>query len=193
LLAHFFGSDKISFSTTSDGLPGVTRSFTSLSQAAEEAGQSRIYGGIHWQFDNQTGLRNGRALADEVFFGFLGPVTPPGACSPGATTLCLNGGRFKVEATWSTGTSGAAARAEAQGSDSGRFWFFSADNTEVVVKVLNGCGLNSRYWVFASGLTNVETLITVTDTQNGTTRRYFNPQGKTFAPVQDVGAFETCP
>jgi len=193
LLAHFFGTDKIAFATTSDGLPGVTRNFTGFAQAAEEAGQSRIYGGIHWQFDNQTGLRTGRALADEVFFGFLTPLTLPGTCTPGATTLCLNHGRFKVEATWNTGTGSNAARAEAQGTDSGRFWFFSADNTEVVVKVLNGCGVNDRYWVFGSGLTNVEVLITVTDTTTGKTRRYFNAQGKTFAPVQDVGAFATCP
>lgn len=193
LLAHFFGSDTISFSTASDGLPGVTRSFTTLTQAAEEAGQSRIYGGIHWQFDNQTALRNGRALADEVFFRFLGPLTPAGACNPSATTLCLNHGRFKVEGTWKTATAGDSARGESQGTDSGRFWFFSADNTEVVVKVLDGCTLNNRFWVFVSGLTNVETLLTVTDTRSGTSRRYFNPQGKTFAPTFDVGAFATCP
>ena len=193
LLAHFFGTDKIAFSTTSDGLPGVTRSFTSFSQAAEEAGQSRIYGGIHWQFDNQTGLRNGRALADDVFFGFLTPLTQPGTCTPDPTTLCLNKGRFKVEATWNTGTGPTAARAEPQGTDSGRFWFFSADNTELVVKVLDACTLSDRFWVYSAGLTNVEVLITVTDMKTGRTRRYFNPQGKVFAPVQDVGAFATCP
>jgi hypothetical protein len=195
LLSQFFGTDQISFSTTSDGLPGVTRNFTSLSQAADEAGQSRIYGGIHWQFDNQTGLRNGRALADEVFFGFLGPVSQPGTCSAGVSTLCLNKGRFKVQATFATVSGGAAqvAFAEAQGTDSGRYWFFSPDNTEVTLKVLNGCGINSRYWVFAAGLTNLETLITVTDMQTGKSRRYYNAPGKTFAPVQDVNAFATCP
>ena len=43
-------------------------------QAAEEAGQSRIYGGIHWQYDNQVGLASGRALAEHVFFNFAAPV-----------------------------------------------------------------------------------------------------------------------
>lgn len=193
LLGHFFGNDKIAFSTTSDGLPGVTRSFTSLSQAAEEAGQSRIYGGIHWQFDNQGGLRNGRALADDVFFGFLTPLTQAGTCTPGTTTLCLNHNRFRVTATWSTGSGSNSARAELQGNDSGRFWFFDPDNTELTVKVLNGCGVNDRYWIFASGLTNVEVLVTVTDMKTGKTKRYFNAQGTKFAPVQDVGAFATCP
>jgi hypothetical protein len=192
LLAHFFGTDEIAFSTTSDGLPGVTRSFDSFSQAAEEAGQSRIYGGIHWQFDNQAGLESGRELADLVFFNFLTPAGTSSTCSPGPTTLCLAGGRFKVEASWRTADGSGPAHAASLGDDSGRFWFFSAENPELVVKVLDACAGFDRYWVFASGLTNVEVLITVTDTQTGSTRRYFNPNGKAFAPVQDVSAFATC-
>jgi hypothetical protein len=81
LLALFFGSDDIAFSGSSpdpqrwpDALPGVVRSWSSLSEAAEEAGQSRIYGGIHWQYDNMAALASGRALADYVFENFLRPV-----------------------------------------------------------------------------------------------------------------------
>jgi hypothetical protein len=142
VLEHFFGTDAIAFSTVSDGLPGVTRSFTSFSQAAEEAGQSRIYGGIHWQFDNTVGLASGRRLADHVFFGFLNPVTAPETCQPGADTLCLDGGRFAVRARFASGVGSGDATAEAQGDDSGRFWFFDPDNTELVVKVHDGCDLN---------------------------------------------------
>ena len=47
-------------------LPGVTRSFTSFDAAAEEAGQSRIYGGIHFEFSNQDGLATGRTVGDYV-------------------------------------------------------------------------------------------------------------------------------
>jgi hypothetical protein len=47
--------------------------------------------------------------------------------------------------------------------------------------------------VFASGLTDVEVRLTVTDTEAGRTRSYFNPLGRAFAPVQDVDAFATCP
>lgn len=192
VLGLFFGTDEISFSTTSDALPGVTRSFSSLSAAAEEAGQSRIYGGIHWQYDNQAGLTSGRELAEHVFFNFLAPIAAPGTCSPDASTLCLADGRFKVQANWKTPQSSGAGNAENQGTDSGRFWFFNEDNTELTVKVLNACEGFDRFWVFASGLTNVEVLITVTDTQTGKVRRYFNPQGKAFAPVQDTNAFATC-
>lgn len=189
ILELFFGTDAIAFSTTSDGLPGVTRTFTSLSKAAEEAGQSRIYGGIHWQYDNQMGLSSGRALAQHAFFNVMTPVQAPGTCAANATTLCLNGGRFKVQATWRTATDHDAAQALPQTADSGQFFFFNEDNVELVVKALNGCGVNERYWVFASGLTDVEVLVTVTDTETGRSRRYFNPQGKAFAPVTDTEAF----
>ena len=194
LLALFFGTDHVSFSTTSDGLPGVTRSFTSFSQAAAEAGQSRIYGGIHWQFDNKGGLASGRALAEHVFFNFLTPIVEPVTCVPGASALCLAGGRFKVEANWETaGGAHGPASAESLSSDSGTFWFFEPENTELTVKILNVCNGFDRFWVFASGLTNVEVLIRVTDTKTGHVRHYFNPQGKAFAPVQDTDAFATCP
>lgn len=66
VLAGFFGTDQVTFTTTSEGLPGVTRTFTSLSAAAAEAGQSRIYGGIHFQFDNTDGLALGRAVGEYV-------------------------------------------------------------------------------------------------------------------------------
>jgi membrane-associated phospholipid phosphatase len=62
-LASFFGTDTIPFASTSEGLPGVRRSFPGFWAAAQEAGMSRIYGGIHYQFDNTDGLAVGRALA----------------------------------------------------------------------------------------------------------------------------------
>jgi hypothetical protein len=65
-LAAFFGTDRVSFSSTSDGLLGVSRSFKSFSSAAEEAGMSRIYGGIHWSFDNTNGLACGREVGEYV-------------------------------------------------------------------------------------------------------------------------------
>jgi hypothetical protein len=58
---------------------------------------------------------------------------------------------------------------------------------------LNACTLNSRFWVFAGGLTNVRVVMTVTDTQTGTVKTYTNPQGVAFQPIQDTSAFATCP
>src|SRR5262249_30113478 len=65
VLDSFFGS-SFSFSTTSLTLPGVTRSFTGFDAAAAEAGRSRIYGGIHFEFSNQDGQAAGHALGHYV-------------------------------------------------------------------------------------------------------------------------------
>jgi hypothetical protein len=78
VLAGFFGTDDIAFSSTSDfmGMAGVTRSFDSFSEAAEENARSRMLAGIHWSFDNDDGLLAGRALGEYVVDNFL---TPEGA------------------------------------------------------------------------------------------------------------------
>lgn len=73
ILALFFGRDDLPFSTASDDVPGVTRNFNRFSEASNEAGRSRIYGGIHWEYDNQDGLSTGRELALYVFDHFLQP------------------------------------------------------------------------------------------------------------------------
>ncbi len=74
VLARYYGRDDIAFQTSSDGLPDVTRSYTSFSQAADESGKSRIYGGIHWEFSNADALRGGRDLGDYVYDNYLKPV-----------------------------------------------------------------------------------------------------------------------
>ncbi|MGE5233727.1 MAG: hypothetical protein ACM3OB_06415 [Acidobacteriota bacterium] len=129
------------------------------------------------------------SLLDEAFVGVQ--VSP---CTPSETDLCLAGGRFRIQATWRTpnGQSG-QAHAVRLTADTGYFWFFNDSNVEMVVKVLNGCGVNSRWWVFAAGLTNVRVDWTATDLDHGTPRNYSNPQGTNFAPRLDTQAFATCP
>src|SRR5207244_4131624 len=72
VLTRFFGAD-VRVTVGSDGLPGVTRSFDGFTAAAREAGRSRIYGGIHWEFDNADGLSCGRGLGEYVSDNFLLP------------------------------------------------------------------------------------------------------------------------
>lgn len=60
VLTERFGDRPFSFASAN--LPGVTRSFSSFEQAAEEAAASRIYGGIHFPFDNAAGLATGHAV-----------------------------------------------------------------------------------------------------------------------------------
>jgi hypothetical protein len=78
-LRRFYGTDRIRFTFVSDEYNGVTtdnrgnvrpripRTFPSLSAAEEENGQSRIYLGIHWEFDKTEGIRQGRRIADFVW------------------------------------------------------------------------------------------------------------------------------
>ncbi|MEO8037614.1 MAG: Ig-like domain-containing protein, partial [Betaproteobacteria bacterium] len=69
VLAANFGDDT-AFATTSATLPGVTREFASFSDAAAEAGRSRVYGGIHYQFTNAAGQVQGQAVGNAVLARF---------------------------------------------------------------------------------------------------------------------------
>jgi hypothetical protein len=115
-------------------------------------------------------------------------------CTESATAVCLNNDRFRVTATFETqqGVEGDAKTVALTG-DTAYLWFFNANNVEMVVKILNGCGTNQRYWVFAGGLTNVKVELEVEDTQAGTSKTYTNPLGTAFQPLQDTQAFATCP
>jgi hypothetical protein len=101
----------------------------------------------------------------------------------------VQGGRFRVEVTWSDGSGGSGpGRAVPLSGDSGYFWFFDQANVELVVKVLDGRSINDRFWVFYGALSNVDYTVLVTDTQTGALRAYRNPSG-VFASVGDTGAF----
>ncbi|HEX5759872.1 MAG TPA: ELWxxDGT repeat protein [Thermoanaerobaculia bacterium] len=109
-------------------------------------------------------------------------------CVPGPTRLCLNGGRFAVEARWrAQGKEGVGTAVPLTG-DTGYFWFFGAANVEIVLKVLDGRPLNGKFWVFYGALSDVAYTLTVTDTQTGESKTYENPQGR-LASVADTGAF----
>ncbi len=109
--------------------------------------------------------------------------------------LCLgDAGRFRTMVRWQN-TAGDQGFATSWGltSDSGVFSFFDGDNIEGIVKVLDACvGPSHRYWVFAAGLTDVQTTLWVTDLQSRETLVYENPQGQAFLPIQDTQGFDTC-
>lgn len=79
VLRRFYGTDHVPFTFVSDEFNGETldnegnvrplrpRSFSMLSQAEEENGQSRIYLGIHWAFDKTDGIAQGREVGDYVY------------------------------------------------------------------------------------------------------------------------------
>ncbi len=75
VLELYYGRDQVRCETYSALLPGVSRHFQRFSDAAAEAGQSRIYGGIHWQYDNTMGRTSGRAVAEHVWRHVLLPLS----------------------------------------------------------------------------------------------------------------------
>lgn len=146
--------------------------------------------------DNSTIRRDGAfSQTYPLIAQWLRPGGSPQPCVSNATTLCLNAGRFRVTASWQTTTASGVGNAVPITSDTGYFWFFSSNNVEAIIKVLNACSFAAapRYWVFAAGLTNVNVTITVTDTQTGAVKFYQNPLNTAFQPIQDTAAFATCP
>lgn len=141
-------------------------------------------------------LRARNASGNSPYSNEASATTQPStsACVPSATAMCLNGGRFRVEAAFRTsqGQSGQAHAVQLV-EDSGYLWFFNPNNIEVVVKVLNACTVNNRFWIFAGGLTNVEVQLIITDTQTGVQKRYTNPINTAFQPIQDTNALAVCP
>jgi hypothetical protein len=73
----FFGTEDLPFTTGSDFLPGVFRSFATCVDAAEEAALSRIYGGIHFRSASEDGLQSGTSIGEWTFAHYLLPRHNP--------------------------------------------------------------------------------------------------------------------
>ncbi|HLX10027.1 MAG TPA: hypothetical protein VKY89_19410 [Thermoanaerobaculia bacterium] len=128
---------------------------------------------------------------------------PPAGCQASATVLCIDNqpgdARFQLSIAYHTSQSGglsgngqAIALNSVGVNRGGLFWFFAADNPELLVKVLNACTANQKFWVFFSAGTNVGFTLTAVDTQTGAQRTYTNPDINAAVPVQDTAAFD-CP
>jgi penicillin amidase len=134
------------------------------------------------------------AISDVEAVEEFTPVGQP--CVPDDTTLCFLDDRFRVTVDWRTsfGTTGPGRVVPVGGSArSGLFWFFAPDNWEMLVKVLDGCAVNDRFWVFAASATNVEWTLRVEDTAAGELTSYTHPLGPASPAVTDTAAFATCP
>lgn len=116
-------------------------------------------------------------------------------CAPGSNSLCLQQSRFEVTVDYRTrqGETGMAKRVPFGSADSGLFWFFNASNWEMLVKIIDGCGLNQNFWVYAAATTDVEYTLRVRDTQTGDVAEYFNPLGTAAPAINDTKALATCP
>jgi hypothetical protein len=118
-------------------------------------------------------------------------VVPSGCANGpnGANALCL-AGRFRVEVNWrnqrngATGLGGAIPRT----GSTGAFWFFDRTNVELVLKALDGRGVNGKFWVFYGALTDVEYWVKVTDTKTGRVKLYHSLPGS-LSGLADTQAF----
>lgn len=139
----------------------------------------------------------------EVAYSYSLDATPS-SCTPGATTLCVDGSapgdrRFRIAVDYATAQGGgrsgagtAVATTPLGFTRGGIFWFFDARNPELLVKLLDGCAANGKFWLYASAGTNVGYALRVTDTATGRGRTYSNLDLSPAAPVQDTAAFD-CP
>jgi MYXO-CTERM domain-containing protein len=126
LAAHF--GDARTFSVASTTLTGVTRSFTSFSDAAAENAVSRLYGGIHYRFSNELGLALGDQVGEYVFANELKatPQNPDpgeggqGGEGQGGEGQGGDGQGGEPAATGGTAGSGGTAGAGATGGNAGR-------------------------------------------------------------------------
>jgi hypothetical protein len=73
-LDEFFGTDNFAFSL-SNATTGITRSFDSFSQAADEASASRIFAGQHFRYDENAGQTLGAQVAQFVVTNALAPLS----------------------------------------------------------------------------------------------------------------------
>ena len=98
----------------------------------------------------------------------------------GGEILCLGADdRFRVQVNWrvDNGGEGRGNVRDQQTLDTGSFWFFNADNVELVVKVLDGRPINGHFWVFYGSLSNVAFDLKITDTVTGRRALYQNNSG----------------
>lgn len=134
-------------------------------------------------------------LPARVTIGGGGPITTPCAEALASGQTCLVGSRFEVKVSYNSSDGVVKPMTAIKYTpDSALFWFNNSSNIEVLVKMVNACGvLNNRYWVFIGGTTDVRVLVTVRDTRNGTLKTYENTLGQAFVTRNDTNAFATCP
>lgn len=127
------------------------------------------------------------ALASDLVFYLQGAGDSAGE------PLFLLGGRFAIEATWRTPDASGIGHPVNLSDQTGTFWFFSSPNVELIVKVVDACvDPWQRYWLFVSGLTNVEVELRVRDLAAGFEHTYSTDWAEPFPTILDTSTFATC-
>jgi hypothetical protein len=114
-------------------------------------------------------------------------------CAAASGSVNVQANRFQVSATWGSGGTPALAQVNCGATTDQTAYFYWTDpgNTEVIVKLLDFCSLNSTWSVYANGVTDREVHITITDRYSGHTWTSTNPLNQGFVLIRDK-AFD-CP
>jgi hypothetical protein len=168
------------------------------------AGETGLVG--RWGLDANANATNSAGAARPVLNGTVngagtGYLTGPAAFSCGdstETSLCLFD-RFSISVRVRSGPLGSAmslahvAAVAAPPSKSGVFWYFDSQSWDLLVKMLDRCSANDRFWVFQTTLSSLYYRMNVTDVRAGTNKVYFHYPGPPSPPVLDTDAFASCP
>ncbi len=115
-------------------------------------------------------------------------------CLEWGLNACLQDGRFFVEAYYTDHNRkvhNARIKDAVIGDEASLFYFFNHDNPELLVKVLNACAVNGKYWVFGSAGTDLDYSVYITDL--ATNKRKSYKRNKTNPLINDAGAFACSP
>ncbi len=185
-------SDWITASSTFSRSSGVwTLNIVDLTAFSDELVRISFY-----HVGSRSSATGAGWYVDEISIG-----TVAGGCMPSSTLLCLpEDDRFEVSVYFETVQGGGQmGNARAVSLDSlgigngGIFVFDNPANPEFLVKILDGCAINNRYWVFYAATTNVGFELTVTDTVANQTQVFINPDLNPADAITDTMAFATCP
>ncbi len=182
--------ERVIFEDRSVGLP--TGRAWDFGDGAEAAGRAVAHAWPEPGFYTVTfRVTDGQRDSSDSRTFLVESASPRGTCEPGPFTRCLGHSRFAVRADWSTeDESGRARVVEVGGDESSLFSFFDNDNWELLIKVLDGCAVNQRFWVFGAAATDIDWRIAVTDTRTSTVMVYERQPGGREEALADANAFQ---
>ncbi|HEV8630763.1 MAG TPA: LamG domain-containing protein [Thermoanaerobaculia bacterium] len=153
--------------------------------------------------DAVGGHHGGSPQGTSLFFPFC-PGCGGNDCLVTPTNACFFSHRFGVSGEFTlytapaadghvtAGPSGSIGRVLGSSDSSTNLWFFDSANWEILVKGVNACSFNSRWWIYSAATTDVHYRLGVFDYVTGRVHYYFNFAGEPAPAVTDSSAFP-CP